>query len=390
MNPRITLKKGKDRALRNFHPWVFSGALGRVPPNLQNGDVVDVFSYEDEFLGRGFYGSSSIAARIMTFKDEAIDQGFWESRFQSALALRNTLGFPSAKTNAFRWIHGEGDGLPGLIVDVYGPHLVMQAHHTGIRKNRETIAQALLNAGKVLGIETIYDKSADTLQGQEAGENAWLHGDTASTEILENGHRFLVNWVEGQKTGFFLDQRDNRQLLASLAKGRHLLNAYAYSGGFSVYGAMAGAASVHSVDSSEKAMDLAGENMKLNKVSCPHQEHVSEVGEFLKSSKDKFDLIVLDPPAFAKRLSALENGLRGYRNINSTAFKKILPGGILFTFSCSQAVSPEAFQQVVFQAASESGRFVRILHRLSQPADHPVNIYHPEGSYLKGLVLEVE
>ncbi|MCB0430670.1 MAG: class I SAM-dependent rRNA methyltransferase [Flavobacteriales bacterium] len=386
---RIQLKKGKDRAVRNFHPWIFSGALGRVSDKIQSGDLVDVYAFEGDFVGRGYYGTSSIAVRLISFEQEDINPEFWKRQLSKALQLRKSLGFPSDRTNAFRWVHGEGDSLPGLVVDVYGHVAVMQAHHLGIWNARKEIADAILEVGQGW-LKEVVDKSAETLPGSENLSVEYIHGEAQSGEIFENGNRFHVHWTEGQKTGFFLDQRDNRALLAQYAKGRTVLNAYCYSGGFSVYAAKAGASHVDSVDSSAKAIQWTKENMALNGASDIHTAITSDVTEFLKKPSGKYDLMVLDPPAFAKRLSVLEKGLRGYRHINAMAIRAIKPGGILFTFSCSQAVSQEAFQQVIFQAAQESRRFVRILHRLSQPADHPVSIYHPEGFYLKGLVLYVE
>ncbi len=394
MNKVVVLKKGKEESLRRFHPWVFSGAIHHIEGQPDEGDVVRVVSAGGDFLGWGHVQIGSIAVRILTFhEDDPIDATFWRHRLRVAYDVRRTLGL----TDSYRLVHGEGDDLPGLVIDIYGSTAVMQAHSVGMHVSRHAIAEALAEVmnGKV---ENIYYKSETTLP-YKAGlhdENGYLLGGPADDVAYENGLRFHVDWMGGQKTGFFVDQRDNRALLETYAHGRRVLNMFCYTGGFSFYAMRGGAALVHSVDSSARAIDITRSNVELNFPDDPrHQAFAEDAFRFLdtmpgRDDAEGYDLIVLDPPAFAKHRDALHNALQGYRRLNAKAFQKIRPGGILFTFSCSQAVNKDQFRTAVFTAAAQSGRSVRILHQLHQPADHPVNIYHPEGEYLKGLVLYVE
>ena len=394
MNKVVVLKKGKEESLRRFHPWVFSGAIHHIKGQPDEGDVVRVVSAGGDFLGWGHVQIGSIAVRILTFHEaDPIDATFWRHRLRVAYDVRRTLGL----TDSYRLVHGEGDDLPGLVIDIYGSTAVMQAHSVGMHVSRHAIAEALAEVmnGKV---ENIYYKSETTLP-YKAGlhdENGYLLGGPADDVAYENGLCFHVDWMGGQKTGFFVDQRDNRALLETYAHGRRVLNMFCYTGGFSFYAMRGGAALVHSVDSSARAIDITRSNVELNFPDDPrHQAFAEDAFRFLdtmpgRDDAEGYDLIVLDPPAFAKHRDALHNALQGYRRLNAKAFQKIRPGGILFTFSCSQAVNKDQFRTAVFTAAAQSGRSVRILHQLHQPADHPVNIYHPEGEYLKGLVLYVE
>ena len=394
MNKVVVLKKGKEESLRRFHPWVFSGAIHHIKGQPDEGDVVRVVSAGGDFLGWGHVQIGSIAVRILTFHEaDPIDATFWRHRLRVAYDVRRTLGL----TDSYRLVHGEGDDLPGLVIDIYGSTAVMQAHSVGMHVSRHAIAKALAEVmnGKV---ENIYYKSETTLP-YKAGlhdENGYLLGGPADDVAYENGLCFHVDWMGGQKTGFFVDQRDNRALLETYAHGRRVLNMFCYTGGFSFYAMRGGAALVHSVDSSARAIDITRSNVELNFPDDPrHQAFAEDAFRFLdtmpgRDDAEGYDLIVLDPPAFAKHRDALHNALQGYRRLNAKAFQKIRPGGILFTFSCSQAVNKDQFRTAVFTAAAQSGRSVRILHQLHQPADHPVNIYHPEGEYLKGLVLYVE
>ena len=378
------------------HPWVFSGAIERIEceGDISEGAVVDVLSSRGDFIARGHYQIGSIAVRVLTFERREIDDAWWRERVASAFDVRRTLGLTdSEQTTCYRLIHGEGDLLPGLVVDIYGSVAVVQCHSVGMYLSRESIAKALR---EVYGerLTAIYDKSAATVPFK-ANLNAvdgYLYGSAERDNVvLENGHKFLVNWAEGQKTGFFIDQRFNRDLVKQYAKGRTVLNTFCYTGGFSVYAAEGGAVEVCSVDSSERAVQLAAENMRLNfGDTVPHSEVAADAVEYLRDIGDKYDLIILDPPAFAKHHKVLGNAMQGYKRLNARALSQIKPGGILFTFSCSQAVSKELFRTTVFSAAAIAGRKVRILHQLTQPSDHPINIYHPEGEYLKGLVLYVE
>jgi hypothetical protein len=397
-HPRIFLRRGKEESLLRRHPWIFSGAIGRVEcpsDTIAEGEIVDVHTAAGDFIARGHYQIGSIAVRVLTFAQEPIDAAWWRARIRSACEVRRTLGLiGNAATTCYRLVHGEGDSLPGLVIDIYGTTAVVQCHSVGMYRSRMQIAEALR---EVYGerLAAVYDKSSQTVP-YKAGLNAvdgYLVGKVATPtqEVSENGHRFLVNWEEGQKTGFFLDQRCNRELVERYAAGRTVLNTFCYTGGFSVYAAAGGAKEVCSVDASERAVQLADENMRLNfGDSFPHTTLACDAVEYLKQIGDRYDLIILDPPAFAKHHKVLGNAMQGYKRLNARALSQIRPGGILFTFSCSQAVTKELFRTTVFSAAAIAGRNVRILHQLTQPADHPINIYHPEGEYLKGLVLYVE
>ncbi len=393
MTKTIILKPGKEESLLRRHPWVFSGAVAKLPAGLEEGDLVEVRSASGDLMGAGHYQIGSIAVRILEFGVSELPDDFFDRRLRSAMDLRKSLGLIREDNNAFRLVHGEGDFLPGLVIDVYGDTAVMQAHSPGMHFERRRIADALtsLPDGR---IRNVYYKSETTLP-YKAGldpENEYLTGNYDGNIAIENGLQFNIDWMRGQKTGFFVDQRENRALLEKFAKGRTVLNMFCYTGGFSVYAMRGGARSVDSVDSSAKAAALTDANIALNFPDDPrHATHAVDAFKFLSEMPDdKYDLIILDPPAFAKHRSALKNGLIGYRKLNTKAFEKIKPGGILFTFSCSQVVSREAFRLAVFSAAAKSGRKVRILHQLTQPADHPIDISHPEGEYLKGLVLYVE
>ena len=399
---QIYLKKGKEESMKRFHPWVFSGAIHNMDEGIEEGDIVDVVSYYGDYIGRGHYQIGSIAVRILTFSDEPIDGEFWYSRLAVALRMRQSIGIAdNPQNNTYRLVHGEGDNLPGLVIDCYGKTAVMQAHSVGMHLSRKEIAKALVG---VMGerIEHVYYKSDTTLpfkaslglenQGDiESVKSGFLFGYTKEDIALENGLKFHVDWLRGQKTGFFVDQRENRSLLEKYAKGKKVLNMFCYTGGFSFYAMRGGAEVVHSVDSSAKAIDLTTENVELNFPGDKrHQAFCEDAFSYLDHAGKNYDLIILDPPAFAKHRSALHNALKGYTRLNAKAFEKIQPGGILFTFSCSQVVTKDNFRNAVFTAAALSGRKVRIMHQLHQPADHPINIYHPEGEYLKGLVLYVE
>lgn len=391
---KVYLKPGKEESLKRFHPWVFSGAIARVEGESEEGEVVDVYTSQKEFIACGHFQVGSIAVRVLSFRQETIDHAFWVRRLEVAKDLRRALGLiGNPQNNTYRLVHGEGDNLPGLIIDVYDHTAVMQAHSAGMHVYRMEIADAL---SEVMGdvIQNIYYKSETTLPFKAdllATENGFIKGGSPENIAMENGLKFHVDWLKGQKTGFFVDQRENRHLLEHYAKGRNVLNMFCYTGGFSFYAMRGGANLVHSVDSSAKAIDLTNENVELNfPGDARHQAFAEDAFKFLDRMGDQYDLIILDPPAFAKHRDALRNALRGYTKLNAKAFEKIRPGGILFTFSCSQVVNKQDFRNAVFTAASQSGRSVRILHQLTQPGDHPVNIYHPEGEYLKGLVLYVE
>lgn len=389
----LFLRRGKSESLKRFHPWVFSGAIAGANGKLNEGDVVRIVSNENELMGYGHYQIGSIAVRMLTFKEEKIDHTFWVTRLSEALRLRKTLQLTGrADNNIYRLVHGEGDRLPGLVIDVYGKTAVMQAHSVGMHMSREQIADALIEASEGL-IENVYYKSETTLpfKADLHQENGFLRGHDEGNVAVENGLKFHIDWLRGQKTGFFVDQRENRSLLEHYAKGRNVLNMFCYTGGFSVYAMRGGANLVHSVDSSAKAIDLTRANAEMNfPGDARHEAFAEDAFKFLEQAGSNYDLIVLDPPAFAKHKDALPRALKGYTRLNAIAFRKIKPGGIVFTFSCSQAVNKDQFRLAVFTAAAQSGRHVRILHQLHQPADHPINIYHPEGEYLKGLVLEVE
>ncbi|MBQ2839645.1 MAG: class I SAM-dependent rRNA methyltransferase [Muribaculaceae bacterium] len=392
-NPIITLKRGKEDSLNRFHPWVFSGAIATMPESLEEGDIVDVVTHDGRHIGVGHYQIGSIMVRILDFGNTAIDQSFFATRLAEALKLRKALRLNREDNNAYRLVHGEGDFLPGLIVDIYGNTAVIQAHSPGMHFARTDIANALTSL-EGIEIKNVYYKSETTLpyKAHLDPQNDYLIGGFETNVAIENGLKFHVDWLKGQKTGFFVDQRDNRSLLEHFALGRRVLNMFCYTGGFSFYAMRGGAELVHSVDSSAKAITLTDANVELNfPGDTRHKSFAEDAFKFLDSmEKDSYDLIVLDPPAFAKHRSALKNALRGYQRLNAKAFEKISSGGILFTFSCSQAVNKDQFRLAVFSAAAQSRRKVRILHQLTQPADHPINIYHPEGEYLKGLILYVE
>ncbi len=390
---KIVLKSGKDQSLRRFHPWVFSGAIKKIHGPQREGDIVDIYDNKDEFLASGHYQQGSIAVRVLSFEQMEFSQEFWDDRVLRAWKLREKLGVVDGEqTNVFRWVNAEGDGLPGLIVDYYAGAAVIQMHSIGMYKSLEAIKAALEKVGGKR-IHTIYNKSQSTLPDKPGIDNrsGFLLGDAEKGIVRENGFSFGVNWTEGQKTGFFIDQRENRRMLGSWSKGRKVLNMFGYTGGFSVY-AMGGEAElVHTVDSSGKAIDLTRENVELNYPGASnHEAFAVDAFSYFREIKDQYDLIILDPPAFAKHQNVLSNALQGYKRLNQRAFEVIAPGGILFTFSCSQAVSKENFRKSVFVAAANAKRNVRILQQLTQPADHPISLYHPEGEYLKGIVLEVE
>ena len=386
----IQLRKGKEDSLRRFHPWVFSGAIQHIDKGINEGDIVRVLTSDGQFIAIGHYQEGSITVRVLTFSDVEIDDQFWAARLQSAFQMRQAIGLADSPTNnTYRLVHGEGDHLPGLIIDVYGQTAVMQAHSIGMHLCRKQIATQLVY---VMGerIKNVYYKSETTLPYMEP-ENGFLYGGSDENVAVENGLKFYVDWLRGQKTGFFVDQRENRSLLEQYARGKRVLNMFCYTGGFSFYAMRGGAEVVHSVDSSAKAIELTNRNVALNfPDDSRHQAFCDDAFKFLDAAKDQYDLIILDPPAFAKHRGALHNALKGYTRLNQKAFQMIQPGGLLFTFSCSQVVTKDHFRNAVFTAAALARRKVRILHQLHQPADHPINIYHPEGEYLKGLVLYVE
>lgn len=390
---KIYLRKGKEESLLRFHPWVFSGAIDHADDGIEEGDIVRVITSKGDFIAVGHYQIGSIAVRVLSFRDVAIDDAYWQSRLQSALMMRISLGIADCPDNTtYRLVHGEGDNLPGLVIDVYDKTAVMQAHSVGMHVYRKEIAQALVT---VMGerVENVYYKSETTLPFK-AGlgqENGFLYGGSEVDTAVENGLKFHVDWLKGQKTGFFVDQRENRSLLERYAKDKRVLNMFCYTGGFSFYAMRGGAQLVHSVDSSAKAIELTKRNVELNfPGDMRHEAFCEDAFKYLDKAGGDYDLIILDPPAFAKHRAALRNALKGYTRLNVKAFEKMKSGGILFTFSCSQVVTKDNFRNAVFTAAAQAGRKVRILHQLHQPADHPINIYHPEGEYLKGLVLYVE
>ncbi|MDR2929155.1 MAG: class I SAM-dependent rRNA methyltransferase [Cytophagaceae bacterium] len=390
---QIILKHGKEQSLKRFHPWIFSGAIKHLPAGVEEGDLVEVLDAARNFLAMGHYQIGSIAVRIVSFVKENIDETFWTRKIENAYRLRKEAGLAgSCTTNAYRLIHGEGDGIPGLIIDMYAGTAVMQMHTVAMYRLRETFCNALC---RVMGdvLVAVYDKSEGTLPFK-AGlnpENGFIFGKSTGLVALENDLKFKTDLEKGQKTGFFVDQRENRALVERYSNGRSVLNMFCYTGGFSFYALRGKAALVHSVDSSERAIELTRENVALNYPDdSRHEAFASDAFRFMEHAAGKYDMIILDPPAFAKHLNVLQNALKGYRRLNSKAFDIIKPGGILFTFSCSQVVSREMFRTAIFSAAAHSGRNVRILHQLEQPADHPVSIYHPEGEYLKGLAMYVE
>ncbi len=393
MYKSVYLKRGKEESLLRFHPWVFSGAIQRMDVGIGEGDLVRVLAENGGFIAVGHYQIGSIAVRVLSFRDVEIDEKFWESRLASALQMRISIGIAdNPQNNTYRLVHGEGDNLPGLVIDCYGKTAVMQAHSVGIHVCRKEIANALM---KVMGnrIEHVFYKSETTLpfKAELGQENGFIIGGSDDNTALENGLKFHVDWLRGQKTGFFVDQRENRSLLEKYARGKRVLNMFCYTGGFSFYAMRGGAEQVHSVDSSGKAIELTRANVELNfPGDSRHEAFCEDAFKFLEKAGNQYDLIILDPPAFAKHRGALHNALKGYTRLNRAALEKIKSGGILFTFSCSQVVTKDNFRNAVFTAAAQSKRKVRILHQLHQPADHPVNIYHPEGEYLKGLVLYVE
>lgn len=389
----IRLKKGKEESLKRFHPWIFSGAILRMDEGIEEGELVKVVTFHREFIAIGHYQIGSIAVRVLSFRDITIDQEYWKSRLKAALNMRIAIGIADNPTNnTYRLVHGEGDMLPGLIIDCYGKTAVMQAHSVGMHVERLPICEALRS---VMGsrIEHVFYKSETTLpfKAELGQQDGFLYGGSDDNVAIENGLKFHVDWLKGQKTGFFVDQRENRTLLEKYAKNRSVLNMFCYTGGFSVYAMRGGAKLVHSVDSSAKAVELTNANIELNFPSdARHEAFCDDAFKYLDAHDAQYDLVVLDPPAFAKHRAALRNALKGYTRLNVKGFERIKPGGILFTFSCSQVVTKENFRNAVFTAAAQAKRKVRILHQLHQPADHPINIYHPEGEYLKGLVLYVE
>lgn len=393
MYKTVHLKKGKEESLKRFHPWIFSGAIHHLDEDISEGEIVRVVTFMGDFIAIGHYQIGSIAVRVLSFQDIHVDETFWEKRLGSALVMRRGIGMAdNPQNNTYRLVHGEGDNLPGLIIDCYGKTAVMQAHSVGMHNNRFDICKALI---KIMGdrIEQVYYKSETTLpyKAELGQENGFIYGSTEEDVAIENGLKFHVDWLKGQKTGFFIDQRENRSLLEHYAKGRSVLNMFCYTGGFSVYAMRGQAKLVHSVDSSAKAVELTNQNIALNfPQDTRHEAFCEDAFKYLDTHDGKYDLIVLDPPAFAKHRSTLRNALKGYTRLNVKGFQQIKSGGILFTFSCSQVVTKEQFRNAVFTAAAQAGRKVRILHQLHQPADHPINIYHPEGEYLKGLVLYVE
>ena len=393
MYKSIYLRKGKEESLNRFHPWIFSGAIHHMDDNIEEGDFVNIFTASNEFIAVGHYQIGSIAIRVLTFSKVEISYDFWCDRLSSALKMRQNVGIADNNVNnTYRLVHGEGDYLPGLVIDCYGETAVMQAHSVGMHVCREEICRALI---KVMGerIKHVYYKSETTLpfKAELGQENGFMYGETDNDIAIENGLKFHVDWLRGQKTGFFVDQRENRNLLEHYAKGKSVLNMFCYTGGFSVYAMRGQAKLVHSVDSSAKAVELTNRNIALNfPDDLRHEAFCEDAFKYLDNNDNKYDLIILDPPAFAKHRAALRNALKGYTRLNVKGLQRIKHGGILFTFSCSQVVSKEHFRNAVFTAAAQAGRKVRILHQLHQPADHPINIYHPEGEYLKGLVLYVE
>lgn len=390
---RIILKAGKDKSVFRYHPWIFSGAIARIEGKIQEGEIVKVYSSASQFLATGHYQIGSIAVRILSFEDIEINYDFWKTRIEQAYRMRCSLGLTTSDTNnVYRLVHGEGDDLPGLVIDCYAGVAVVQFHSVGMYLERENIAKALL---EVMGdrLTAIYDKSESTLPYKAAIEphNGYLYGNAENFIALENGLKFNVDWLEGQKTGFFIDQRENRSLLEKYTRDKDVLNMFCYTGGFSFYAMRGGARSVHSVDVSARAIELTKQNVELNfPGDTRHEAFAEEAFRFLEHSRNKYDLIILDPPAFAKHQNVINNAIQGYKKLNRKGIEVIKPGGIIFTFSCSQVMTKDLFRQTVFTAAANTGRKVRILHQLTQPADHPINIYHPEGEYLKGLVLYVE
>ena len=393
MYKQIYLKKGKEESLRRFHPWIFSGAIHHTDEGINEGEIVKVITAGGDFIAVGHYQIGSIAVRVLSFDDVEISKSFWKERLISALNMRRGTGIAdNPENNTYRLVHGEGDTLPGLVIDIYGKTAVIQAHSVGMHLCRMDIANVLIEIMEGR-IENVFYKSETTLpfKAELGQENGFIYGGSDDNTAVENGLKFHVDWLKGQKTGFFIDQRDNRSLLEHYSRGRNVLNMFCYTGGFSFYAMRGKAKLVHSVDSSAKAIELTNLNIELNFPNDDrHQSYVEDAFKYLEESGDNYDLIILDPPAFAKHRSALHNALKGYTRLNEKALEKIQPGGILFTFSCSQVVTKDNFRAAVFTAAAQAKRKVRVLHQLHQPCDHPINIYHPEGEYLKGLVLYVE
>jgi len=390
---KIKLKPGKEQSLQRFHPWIFSGAIQKIDGNPLEGEIVEIIDSNNNFIAIGHYQPSSISVRVISFEKVEIDTNFWKDKITKAIDLRESLGlYRNESTNIYRLIHGEGDNMPGLVVDIYGSTAVMQCHSVGMYTIRQALAEIIVELYEG-AIKSVFDKSSGTLpyKAQLNPKDEYIIGAEIQEVLLEHGNSFEVSWQEGQKTGFFIDQRENRLLLQSYSKGKTVLNTFGYTGGFSVYAIKGGALKTITVDSSQKAIDLTNRNIELNfSKTSKHESYCSDVFEYLKNSSENFDIIVLDPPAFAKHNEALRNALQAYKRLNNTAIRRLKPGGILFTFSCSQVVNKENFRNAVFSASAISGRSVKILHQLTQPADHPINIYHPEGEYLKGLVLQVE
>lgn len=392
MYKTIKLRNGKDQSLKRFHPWIFSGAIARMDDGIAEGDIVRVVDSKEEFLATGHYQIGSIAVRVLSFTDIEINDSFWFSRLDKALQARRACNIIRPDNNTYRLVHGEGDRLPSLIIDIYDNAAIIQAHSVGMHMQRKDIARQLrtLYGDK---LTCIYYKSETTLpyKADLSEESGFLYGKASDVVATENGLKFYIDWLKGQKTGFFIDQRDNRSLIEKYSQGKKVLNMFCYTGGFSVYALRGGASMVHSVDSSERAIEMTNRNIALNfPDAANHEAYATDAFSYLRDMDNSYDLIVLDPPAFAKHKDALRNALKGYTRLNAKAMQKIKPGGILFTFSCSQAVNKDQFRLAVFTAAAQSHRFVRVLHQLHQPTDHPINIYHPEGEYLKGLVLYIE
>lgn len=392
MYKTIKLRNGKDQSLKRFHPWIFSGAIARMDNGIAEGDIVRVVDSKEEFLAIGHYQIGSIAVRVLSFTDIEINDSFWFSRLDKALQARRVCNIIRPNNNTYRLVYGEGDRLPGLIIDIYDNAAIIQAHSVGMHMQRKDIARQLrtLYGDK---LTCIYYKSETTLpyKADLSEESGFLYGKASDVVATENGLKFYIDWLKGQKTGFFIDQRDNRSLIEKYSQGKKVLNMFCYTGGFSVYALRGGASMVHSVDSSERAIEMTNRNIALNFPDATnHEAYATDAFSYLRDMDNSYDLIILDPPAFAKHKDALRNALKGYTRLNAKAMQKIKPGGILFTFSCSQAVNKDQFRLAVFTAAAQSHRFVRVLHQLHQPTDHPINIYHPEGEYLKGLVLYIE
>ncbi len=390
---KIVLKPGKEQSLLRFHPWIFSGAIRKIYGNPAEGDVVEVEDSSGNFIALGNYQPSSITVRVISFEKIDIDLDFWRNKIDNAIQLRKTLGlFQNKNTNTFRLIHGEGDNMPGLIVDIYGSTAVIQCHSVGMYLIRQILAEIIIEQFKGT-ITSVFDKSSGTLpfKSQLSPTDGYIIGTETIDTLVEHGNQFEVSWIEGQKTGFFIDQRENRLLLQNYSKGKTVLNTFGYTGGFSVYALKGGAIKTITVDSSQKAIDLTKKNIEINFGSATNHEAIcGDVFEYIRKSTEKFDVIILDPPAFAKHNEALRNALQAYKRLNAAAIDKLNPGGLLFTFSCSQVVTRENFRNAIFSGCAMTGRRVKILHQLTQPSDHPINIYHPEGEYLKGLVLQVE